>query len=689
MTRPISTESTGERSPSSTPLWGLAIMIVVLGVFGRTLGHDVLRYDDRFHLHDNPSLTQPDATGVVRGIGELWTRSYGNLYAPVSYTLFGLQMIAADRGTEGDPASRYDPRVFRAVSVALHAMVSVLVFVLLRRVLPSAPAWACAVAALVFAVHPVQVEAVAWISEQRGLLAAGFAFGAVTVWSRTPRGRARVAIASCLFLIGLLAKPSVAGLAAAPVLIALLRHEPIRRALAVSAAWAILAAGVLVLTRILQDAGSVRHAAPVWARPLVAFDCAAWAFRSVVFPVGLSPDRARPPDEVVAGLWTQSVAWGLALVALTSVAAWRWRSKQDRRWLIGLAWAAIAMAPVLGLVTFHHQEISTIADRYLYPAMVGISLTLGASLSRIPRRAGLGLGLGMCLVLASVSFVQAGHWRDDTALWRHTIGVSPESPVAHNNLGFELASRGEHEQAAEMYARAIELDPDLERVHANLGVSLRAIGRTRDAEATLRTHVERTPGDARALTILGTLAAERGAFDDARAWFERSLKVDPRDAEAMNNLGLLAARGGEPLPAIGWYERALEIRPWFPEAWTNYAISLRAIGDAGRAEAALLRATAQDPGLFQAWSQLGVLRLGAQDWSGAEAALVRASELGPLDATVWNNLGLTLVQQGRLADAERAFADAMRLDPALQAARDNLAGVRTLIRREREPSGGG
>ena len=285
------------------PVCVLILIAATVAVFGQVGGHEFLSWDDNIHVTENP-LLNPVRWG---GVAELWQQPYWGLYIPLSYTFFAGEMAAA-----GSPP---DPAVFHLVNLALHVGCVLLVFAILRRLFGHDGAACCG--ALLFGLHPVQVESVAWISETRGVLCGVFSLVAVWLYLRyadVPGSRrSRIihyALATAAFVLALLCKPAAV---AVPLLIGVLDagllRRPWRQVLMCVGPWLVVALGWTAFTSQLQPGGSLPHDLPIWARPLVAGDALAFYLYKLAAPLQCGPDYGRTPRWVMDRWWVLYLAW--------------------------------------------------------------------------------------------------------------------------------------------------------------------------------------------------------------------------------------------------------------------------------------------------------------------------------------------------------------------------------------------
>lgn len=569
----------GPASGEWTALWvaGALCVALIAVVFGRILLGTFSNWDDPVNVTENPFLVPLTGAGLWR----LWSGAYESLYVPLVYTSFAWDLLIG--GGHAWP--------FKMGNVALHAGSAVWVLLILvqlgrERGLAAGTALvagAC-MGAILFALHPLQAEPVAWITGRKDvlsgfLLLAAFwcylrATGSGTV-ARTRRGaglvRSRRFYAAAILLFGgaLLAKPAAVAL---PLMLAAVelfwRQTPWREAGQRVAFFFVIAVLHGVLTFMAQSqAGSAFAPPPFLHRLLIAGDALAFYFGTIVWPADLGPLYARTPETVTASVMTLAAAAGALLLAAGALAL---------RGAAGTA-MAIFLAPlvlVLGVIPYYYMHLSTVADRYCYTALLGPALLLAAGGWRAMagpawmRGAAAGMWLVAAVGFATLTFFQAGFWQDSVRLWTRGTATAPASALAWTNYGGALAAAARYDEALAAYDRAIELDAGFGEAHFNRGVELLRREEPQRAEPAfvLAADAHRRAGfrDARLLNALTNLAAaamRTGGLDRAEAALREALSMNPNFLPAISNLASLLLAKGAHEEAAQWTARGLALSP--------------------------------------------------------------------------------------------------------------------------------
>jgi tetratricopeptide (TPR) repeat protein len=653
-----------------------AVVVITLAVSSRALGHAFLTWDDNANVTENPLVRAPSFAHLF----QIWREPFAGLYVPLAYTFWAALAWLTGTSTGSDWLA-LDPTVFHGANIVMHAACAWLLFRVLERIVECDVA--AAVGALFFALHPLQVESVAWVSEARGLLSALLSLVALDVWLararrevRTPqeavaaRSSSRGTLAACalLYMLALLAKPSAAALPLiALVLDRFVIGRPWRRVLPAFAVGVTLALGALALTQLGQS-DKVRDAAPLALRPLIAGDALAFYLSKLAWPANLAPDYGRTPAVAMRGsafafVWAVPLAIGAILAVLPG----------RKRSLACFALFVAAVAPVLGLVPFAYQNISTVADRYAYLALIGPALALASWLARRPLRVALATSALVLVPLAAASWVQSGWWRDGKTLFAHTLAVNPASYKAHSQIAIGLVSEGRRDEAMLELEKCIAINPDHELAQYNLGVLLLESSRFDEAARHLSAAVRLKPQDASAQKELGTVRLRQGRAAEAEACLREALRLDPSDASVRIQLGSALLAQDRADEAARELEATLRVHA-DADAHRLLALARNAQGDRRAAAEHDRLALRLSPGMATAEADLATLIITEKDGSLGKPDEAQALAEHAVQATSEQDghclevLAFVCATRGRFDEAirsqEKARALAERLDPA-------------------------
>jgi tetratricopeptide (TPR) repeat protein len=554
----------------------LALGAAVCVVYFRTFDAGFVGYDDDVHVYANPFLNPPS----LASLGKLWHEPYKGLYIPLAYTILaGIALFARVPAqmlsSIGHPAS-LSPEVFHMASVGFHVVNTWLCFFLALRLTSNQKA--ALLCAFVFALHPLQVESVAWISELRGLSSACFALAALNVFllSRSTRDEARkrsraLLAASALLVTGsMLCKPTAVVLP----LVALAIDR-----IALGTSWRrSLGPLLLGLACVLPLAFVTRSVQPLhpegasswWQRPFVAGDALAFYVFKAVVPVDLGVEYGRTPHSVMSHGWSYT-AWVLPAGLLAF--CFRERRRHPSAWL-GAVTFVIFLLPTMGLVPFAFQAHSTVADRYAYLPMLGIGLVFADRVAAVSANIALRAASAAMVVLAALSFNQSSYWSDNAEFLRHTLDVNPDVAFAHINLANVLLKEDHVDEAVEHLRKALELDPGYAEGENNLGLALVKLGRLDEAEAHYRKAVALNPRYFKAYENLGAVYLQTNRLDPAIASLEAALKIQPSEAKALNDLGVALMQSGRSTQGLEAFQRAVAAEPNNAQYRRNVGIAL-------------------------------------------------------------------------------------------------------------------
>lgn len=640
-------------APAGTSGWfHLLLFGLVLLAYGPALGGGFL-WDDAGHV------TRADLRSWA-GLGRIWFEvGATQQYYPLLHSAFWVE-----HRLWGDA-----PLGYHLVNVFLHATAAGLFFAVLRRLaVPGAM-----LAALLFAVHPVCVESVAWISEQKNTLSLVLYLGAALVYLRYEAGRRRAhyAVATLLFVLALLTKTVTASLPAGLLVIGWWRRGRLswRHDVAPLLPWFGLAAVSGVVTAWFEHTLIGAQGA---AFELGAAGRLALAGRVIWFYLG---KLLWPADLVfIYPRWTidaaSAAAWLYPAGALGLLTALFFLRRRARGPLAAALLFGGALFPVLGFFNVYPFLFSFVADHFQYLASLPVFALAAAGAAfawrrfgAAPRWAGRGLAAGMVLLLGALTWRQSGDYRDVFTLYEATLERNPGCWMAHNNLGIALTGAGRAEEAVPHFEAAIALRGNYAEAENNLGHALNRLGRPADARPHLERALHQHPGYAAAHNNLGVALIALGRTDEGLAAFAAAGREDPRSAEHAFNLGLALAQSGRTAEALPQFQRAVALAPRYAEAELNWGIGLMLTGRFPEARPHFERAIELDPDSAESRLMFGraLAREGRPD--EAISQLRAALERDPGSAGAHLELARVLRQVGRYEEAQHHAIEARRGAP--------------------------
>ena len=548
-----------------------------------------------FVWDDDAYVTANRALRSGAGLAEIWLRPGATpQYYPLTFTSFWLEWRLWGAWPAG----------YHATNVALHAAAAVVLWRLLA-LLAVPGAW---LGAALFALHPVQVESVAWITERKNVLSGVLALGAAFVYLRaalgsgSPLARPRAyALALVLFAAALAAKTVTCTLPVVLAVVVWWRHGRLRRDDVVALVPFVGLGLAFALVTIWMERTHVGAHGALWdlsplGRVLVAGRALCFYVRTLVWPARLT--FVYPRWHVDAG---EPWQYAFPLAALAALAAsWAARRRHGAGPLVAAVVFAVTLAPALGFVDVYPMRYSFVADHFQYHAAIApLALAAAAIATRIvDRRARDVLAVAILGVLAVLTWRQGGIYRDLPTLWEDTLAKNPGAQMAHVNLGMYWYGQGRPERAVDHFRAALRLDPQDAEVADDLGMALATAGRSDEALAALRDAARLDPRDPKPHNNLGNVLAGRGMTEEAIAEYDEALRLDPRYPDAHNNLANVLAQAGRLGDAIAHYREAVRGDPDFLEAHRNLGVLLAARGhvaDALAEDEAALRVRPDDP----------------------------------------------------------------------------------------------
>lgn len=631
------------RRPRSTAVFLIALVAVgsiVLAAHWPVLSARALMLDDNHYIVKNQLVQNPSLASAKRFLTEIFEpSSVGGYYHPLA--MISLMLDVAMGGSVDNLKTFHLTSLFLHVANSL--LVAVFLYLLFGRVLPAA------MMGLLYGVHPITIESVAWVSERKTLLAAFFALWCLIFYIRFIRKHHWSSGAVCLimYVLSILSKPSTIGM---PILLLLLDWWPLRRfskKAVLEKLPLFIVAGLAAVITFVSQSRSASVTLPSESGPvrilLIFCHNIIFYLKNIIWPVKLSwyypfpePFNLSQPQVIVGAIGT------CALIAVLLISL-RWTRCLLMGWLFFFA----AIFPTLGLVGFHPMIA---ADRHMYFPIIGLLLPAGwlfgqfwggehIRFSRVTRQ----IILVAAVALLTVSeFVLTRsylvYWRDTESVYKYMLKLSPDVAILHSDLGLVLNNSGKVDEAIEHFNKALKLVPNFAEAHSNLGCALRKLGKTDEEILHYRKALELKPNSVIAHYNLATALAEQGKTDEAIAEYRQALRLEPENSDALSNLGFALAEQGNFSEAIECYKKVLQL----------------------------------EPGNILTHGRLGLAMAGAGKIDEAIKEFRIVLTARPDDAEVCRDLGRLLEKKGEIAEAIKSYRAAMQIDP-------NTTNVRKLL----------
>lgn len=642
-------------------------------------------WDDETYVVNNANLR--DSVGLKR----IWVDPASSpQYYPLVFTTFWVERQLFG----SSPASHH------LVNIALHVANAWLLWLVLRCLdVPAA-----LLIALVFAIHPVHVESVAWITERKNVLSAffylsallaylSFAFPRATgsaaaspqhgAWARSPATSVRLlyVLSLLLFLCALFSKTVTSTLPAVLLLLLWWKRArvewgdiaPLVPMAAIGAAfgglttwieahqvgamgdeWALSSIGRFLLAGRVVSFYAVKL---LWPRPLV-FNYPRWT--------------------IAAATWWQYL-FPFGVVAAVGV-VWYLRNRVGRGPLVAVLAFIGSLFPVLGFLNVYPMRFSYVADHFQYlPSIAFIALTIVAGRALLGRlrleKLAVPIAASVVLALGVMARAETRKFHDLETLWQDTIAKNPDSWIAYNNRGNLRMNEGRWLDAARDFQRAISVKPDLAEAHNHLGLALLRAGDTPRAVGCFRMAILWNPRDGEALNNLGVAVASLGQPEEAVGYFRRAIDLQSDSARAHYNLANALGVLGQEEAAEFEYRAAIRLEPRHAMAYYSLGVRLLARGKRKEAAPVLAEAFRLKPDFAAGYYQVGNVLLQQGDAAAAIDSYARAIGQKPDYAEAYLNLGVGLMQQGKVVEAIANFREATRLKPGSALAENTLASA--------------
>lgn len=679
----VDNESSGGPRPARpVVIAGLVAALVTLLLYLLTLNNGFVNWDDNLYVFENRILLSPS----------LWTIKWF-FTAVVAYNWHPLTLLsfALDSVLWG-----LDAWGLHLTNALLHSantfLVCSITAILARRAsgeeaISKKTLITALLSALLFGLHPVHVESVAWISERKDVLYAFFFLLSILSYLKysyvSAKGTARAyyLLSIVFFTLSLMSKPMAVSL---PIVLLIIDYYPLKRlslkGLAEKIPFFALAIGASIVTIFSQAEALTPNATyTLYTRILVAVRAGAFYLYKLIIPTRLAPMYPYPDD---IGLLNPEVAISIAIVtAITAICLYM----AKRRPLFITLWLfyLVTLAPVIGIVKVGEQAA---ADRYLYlPALAPfiiaalISGSLYAGAVKKARRGALFLiiiiSASIIFALGAKSIAQINIWKNSETLWTHQKRLYPDHPLAYNNLGSLYFASGNMEEAIVRYREALKINPDYIKARNNLASALTRLGRFDEASREYALILGKDTTNTLVLINIGINHAEQGRFNKAIDYYKRAIELNPLDPYAYYNLAIAYTGLGDSREAKSAYQSAIELNPKDANAKNNLANLFFSENKIERAQALYLEAVKIDPKHAPALNNLGIIMDNKKRYDESLAYYKKSIEADPAYVSAHYNMAITLEDLGRYKEAIRNYKEVLRLDPEHAGARMNIEAI--------------
>jgi len=716
------------------------LTVAVFLVFGQTFRHGFVNYDDDQYVYDNPQVAQ----GLtLRGIAWAFATSYSAYWHPLTWLshMLDCQLWGLNAGGH------------HLTNVIIHAANAMLLFMVLRRMMglrseasppqvglrpdkgvgasavaeamadksapPASVLWPSAFVAAMFAIHPLDVESVAWVAQRKNVLSTFFWLLTMWTWVRyvektkgqSPKSKVFYGLALVFFALGLMSKPMLVTL---PFVLLLLDYWPLGRISdfgfrpALHSLWA--KGGISDLKSVLRSAplnpikgcghhGALRPQPPTIQRliaeklPFLLLAVASSVvtylgqksegammtleqiplgvrlakvpvnyvtyLRNTIWPEGLAIPYPYPPAFPVFLV----VLCTLLLAGVTLLVLWAARTKPYAA--VGWFWFLGTLVPVIGLV---QVGVTPVADHFTYVPQIGLYLAVAWAIRDLTvswryRHQALGTVVTMAITALMVcAWKQTSYWRNSESLWTHTLACTSDNFIGHYSFGTVLVQKGNVDEAIAHFQKALQINPNDAGVCYNLGNALFQKGKVDEAIAQYQKALQIKPDFAEVCYNLGNALFQKGNVDEAIVHFQRALQINPDNAKAHNNLGSALLQKGDVDEAIAEYQKALQLDPDYAGACYNLGNALLQKGKVDEAIAYYQKALQINPDFAEAHYNLGKILCQKGRVDEAITHLQKNLQIKPDSLDVLNNLAWLLAtsQDAHIRDGVRAVKYAER-----------------------------
>ena len=669
-------------------LWGcLFLVVITLAVYWPVQNYDFVNFDDDLYVTENPH-TQEGLTQKSVSWAFSFSEKEGTYWQPVTWLshaldcqLYGLQ-----------------PGKHHLTGLMFHLANSLLLFMVFKWM--TGAFWRSAFVAALFAIHPINVDSVAWVAERKNVVSTFFwmlTMLAYVYYTKKPT-LGRYLLTFSMYVLGLLTKPMLVTL---PFALLLLDYWPLKRLLygqpsrkkrggrtktampefkrfppfqliVEKIPFFILTGLSIGLSSLsVQEKGPLASLVPMDLRIANALVSYVKYIGNMIWPQGLTVfypyPRMVPAWETIG-----------AVLLLLCVSAMAVRSiERAPYFIIGWLWFLGTLFPVLGLVQVGLWP--AMADRFAYVPLIGLFVVFAWGVPQIcqnRRYHKIWLSASVAflpLILITVTWKQVGYWENSISLFEHNLRFTSNNHIAHNNLGVALDRQDRTKEAIEHYLQALRISPDYVKTYYNFGVALNKQGRTKEAIEHYLQAIRIKPDFDKAHNNLGVALDKQGRTKEAIEHYLQALRINPDYSEVHSNLGVALDKQGRTDEAIKHYLQALRINPDYVEVHSNLGLALDKQGRTDEAIKHYLQALRINPDYVEAHNNLSVALNKQNRTDEAIKHYLQALRIEPENVKAQYNLGNALDKQGRTDEAIERYLQVLRIKPDFDQAHNNLA----------------
>lgn len=551
--------------------FALLIFLITIAIYGQVYRHEFVSYDDDLYVTKNAVVQQ----GITfHGIFWAFSGSHIGNYHPLTWLshMLDVHWFGLNSG------------IHHLVNVLIHAVNGILIFLLFQKM--TANKWPSLLIALLFVIHPVHVESVAWISERKDLLSTFFWLLTMRVYINytVKRGTIRYLLVILFFLMGLLCKAMLVTL---PFVLLLIDYWPLKRfymkkepsvgrqnvllLIIEKVPLFLFSFGFSLVAFLSQRSGGgviSKAIYPLGTRLANAFVSYMMYISKMVWPSDLAVFYPHPGT---VQIW-QTIAAAALLAVITFLS---FAHARKRPWyLIGWLWYLGTLVPVIGFVQIGNQAM---ADRYSYVPLIGLFIMVAWGMEELwtkrrLKRVMITCLISVLLIYAAIAWNQVGYWKNSQSLYKHALSVTKDNYLAHNNLGMVFYNQGRLKKALPHFREALRFKPQYIQANNNMGMALIRIGYPAKALPYLGSALRVNPNYAEANNNMGAAFLKLGKAEQARVYFERVVSLQPKDARWYNNLGAAYYQLGKQMQALKMFQMAVDLNPDYDEARKNLTI---------------------------------------------------------------------------------------------------------------------